>query len=210
MRNRSLLFLGGIAAIVVLLGVAFDIRWLRLAGKPFILLAMIAWIWSYSSRYRMWIVVGLCFSILGGLLLEFPDLFLPGLLAFLMAHLAYIGAYLKRTHRVAPWRAIPFFLYGIGIFTLLLPGLNMMTIPVGIYILVICTMMWRAAACLGAEGQPTQGEWAALGGAILFAWSDSLIGILIFLNPLTWLNYPILILYWMGQLGITYSARERR
>jgi alkenylglycerophosphocholine hydrolase len=209
MQNRFWLFLGLLAAVMVLVGVAADLLWLRLVAKPFIIVAIIAWIWPFRSRYQQWIIAGLLFSISGGLLLEWPGLFLFGLIAFLLGHLAYIVAYLKATRRLALWRAIPFFLYGFGICALLWPGLESMIIPVGIYILVICTMMWRAAACLGSAGQPTRGEWAALIGAILFALSDSLIGISAFLNPLAWLTYPILILYWAGQLGIAYSAIER-
>ncbi len=209
MRNRFLFFLGLTAAALVLFGVSADLLWLRLIAKPFILLAIIAWIWPYKSRYQQWIIIGLIFSILGGLLLELPGLFLAGLIAFLLGHLAYIAAYLQCTRRLAFWRMIPFFLYGLGIYTLLWPGLGAMAIPVGIYILVICVMMWRAAACVGSEGQPTRGEWAALIGAILFALSDSLIGIVAFLNPLAWLSYPILILYWLGQWGIAYSALGR-
>ncbi len=209
MRNRFLLILGMTAAVLVLIGVAADLLWLRLVGKPFILLAMIACIWPYKSRYQQWIIVGLIFSILGGLLLELPGLFLAGLIAFLLAHLAYIGAYLQITHHPESLWMIPFILYGMGIFALLWPGLGEMVIPVGFYILVICVMMWRAAACLGSKGPPTRGEWSALIGAILFALSDSLIGIVAFLNPIVWLSYPILILYWLGQSGITYSAREK-
>ena len=210
MRNRFWLILGLLAAALVLLGVAADLLWLRLAAKPFIILAMIAWIWPFKSRYQQWIIVGLLFSILGGLLLEWPGLFLAGLIAFLLAHLAYIGAYVKITRRLTIGRAIPFFLYGLGIYVLLWPGLEIMALPVGIYILAICTMMWRAAACLGSEGQPSRGERVALSGAILFALSDSLIGIAAFLNPLAWLTYPILILYWLGQWGIAYSAIEKK
>lgn len=209
MRNRFLLVLGLTAAALVLFGVATDILWLRLAGKPFILLAMIAWIWPYKNRYQQWIIIGLIFSILGGLLLEIPGLFLTGLIAFLLGHLAYISAFLENTRHLAFWRMVPFLLFGVGIYALLFPGLGGMAIPVGFYILVICAMMWRAAACLGSEGQPTRGEWAALIGAILFTLSDSLIGIFAFLNPLAWLSYPILLLYWVGQLGITYSVIEK-
>jgi uncharacterized membrane protein YhhN len=124
----------------------------------------------------------------------------------LLAHLAYIAAYIKDTRRLALWRSIPFFGYGLVVYALLWPGLDVMAIPVGIYILVISTMMWRAAARLGSHGAPTQGEWIALVGAILFALSDTLIGVAAFLNPLVWLTYPILILYWTGQIGIAYSA----
>lgn len=206
MRNQLLFFLGLIGVALVLIGVATDLLWLRLLSKPFIILALIAWIWPYKSRYQQWIIVGLVFSILGGLLLEVDGLFLAGLIAFLLAHLAYITAYLKDTRHLAFWRAIPFFIYGWMVYALLWPGLGMMALPVGFYILTISTMMWRACARLGLHGTPTPGEWAALMGAILFALSDTLIGMTAFLNPVAWLTYPILILYWAGQVGIAYSA----
>lgn len=208
MRNRYSLILGLAAAIAVLVGVAADLLWLRLLAKPVIILAMIAWVWPYKSRYQQWLIIGLVFSILGGLLLEVPGLFLAGLIAFLLAHLAYMGAYFKDTCSWALGRAIPFFLYGAAAYALLWPGLKGMALPVGIYILAISTMMWRAAARLGSRGTPTRGEWLALIGAILFALSDTLIGVVAFLNPLAWLTYPILILYWVGQAGIAYSALE--
>lgn len=206
MRNRLLLVLGLIGAALVLMGVAADLLWLRLLAKPFVILALIAWIWPHKSRYQQWIIVGFVFSIFGGLLLEGEGLFLAGLIAFLLTHLSYIAAYLKETRRLALGRAIPFFLYGLAIYALLWPGLGMMALPVGFYILTISIMMWRACARLSLHGAPTRGEWAALIGAILFALSDTLIGIMAFLNPLPGLTYPILILYWAGQLGIAYSA----
>lgn len=209
MKKRTMvLATGGIlSAIAVLIGVALELQWLRLIAKPPIMLALMAWIWPAPGRYARWVLVGLAFSIAGGLLLEIDGLFLAGLIAFLLAHLAYIRAYLAKSRRPALGSTIPFFLYGGAVYFYLWPGLGPMAIPVAIYILAICTMMWRAAACLGADSTSTRLEWAALVGAILFAFSDTLIGAFAFRAPLPALNYPILLLYWIGQLGIVYSAR---
>lgn len=90
-------------------------------------------------------------------------------------------------------------------------------------------MLWRVAARIGHRGAPTRGEWAALGGAILFALSDSLIALDRFFrscgmdphsltereccalpgSPIPAANVPIMLLYWAGQLGIASSARLR-
>ena len=47
---------------------------------------------------------------------------------------------------------------------------------------------------------------AALGGAILFAASDSLIAIRRFVEPLPWADPPIMLLYWAGQCGIAFAG----
>ena len=70
-------------------------------------------------------------------------------------------------------------------------------------------MVWRAAARVGHSGAPRPGEWAGLGGAILFALSDTLIALDRFHAPLAGVRVPIILLYWAGQLGIARSARFR-
>jgi uncharacterized membrane protein YhhN len=77
------------------------------------------------------------------------------------------------------------------------------------YVLAICTMLWRAAARVGREGPARPGEWAALGGAVLFALSDSLIAFDRFHAPIPSVEVRIMLLYWAGQLGIAASARLR-
>lgn len=209
-KNVLLASIGILAAVATLIGVALDLQWLRLAAKPLIMLSLMAWIYPSHGGYSKWIMVGLGFSIAGGLLLELEGMFLFGLIAFLFAHLAYIGAYLMSTRRLSLGRALPFFLYGIAVYIFLWPGLGELAAPVAIYILAICTMMWRAAVCVGAHGQPAMAEWVALTGAILFALSDTLIGVYVFRSPSHVLNYPILVLYWAGQFGIAYSAKRSR
>ena len=87
------------------------------------------------------------------MLLE-AGLFLPGLLAFLAAHVAYVAAFLSADRRPALGRALPFLAWGLGAFALLRPGLGPMAVPVAVYVAVICTMMWRAAARVGSPGTP--------------------------------------------------------
>ena len=199
--------IGLLAALAVLAGTTLDLLWLRLLCKPLIMLSLIAWIWPPRRRYGAWVIVGLFFSILGGELLELEGMFLFGLIGFLLAHLAYIAAYLSDSRRLALGWAIPFFAYGLGVYFFLWPGLGRLALPVAVYVLAICTMMWRAAARIGTQGEATRGEWAALIGAILFAFSDTLIGATVFRTPLVTLAYPILLLYWAGQAGIAYSTR---
>ncbi|WP_328707191.1 lysoplasmalogenase family protein [Citreicoccus inhibens] len=59
--------------------------------------------WPPRTRYARWIGAGLSLALLGDLLLEAgPEFFLPGLGAFLLAHLGYTAGYLhvSRTPRL--------------------------------------------------------------------------------------------------------------
>ena len=73
-------------------------------------------------------------------------------------------------------------------------------------VLAISAMMWRASALVGAPGLPPQVGRLALGGALLFAASDSLIAVHRFVAPQPWANVPIMVLYWLGQAGIAAAA----
>jgi hypothetical protein len=77
------------------------------------------------------------------------------------------------------------------------------------YTAAICTMLWRAAARVGAPGDDARAAWLGLAGALLFAASDSLIALERFHGPLGGGGQAILPLYWLGQLGIALSAAPR-
>jgi len=77
---------------------------------------------------------------------------------------------------------------------------------VAIYVGVIGTMIWRAAARAGHAGRPTRAEWIGLAGAIAFALSDTLIAFDRFRASIPGVRWPIMLLYWAGQSGIAASV----
>ena len=99
-----------------------------------------------SSRYKYAIIGGLLFSLGGDIFLMLPvDLFIAGLISFLIAHLIYTYAF--RSGRPLQFKFLAmllFALYGVFIYIVLLPGLNGMAIPVAFYVVVILTMAWQA------------------------------------------------------------------
>lgn len=189
-------------------GIAF---WLRLAIKPIPVLCLAAWVSQLGrGRSTRAIGVGLLFSALGDVLLDYdPSYFLAGLGAFLLAHLAYTTGFLRESRRQAPFAALPFAAWGALGFLAMRNGLGSMAIPVVVYLTAICVMMWRAAALVGRSGRPQGHEWLALGGAVLFGLSDTLIGLDRFRSPIEGVHLPIMVLYWLGQLGIAASAVVR-
>ena len=171
-------------------------------------------VWVYrgnKTRYGAFICGGLLLSVLGDIFLEWGDhTFLAGVLAFLFAHVLYIGAFLSRTRATKSFYALPFAVWGFIIYALVYGNLDGMRIPVGLYILVICTMMWRAAAQVGTGDASQSDTRAGAAGAVSFGLSDSLIALNRWYMRMPEARYLIMILYWLGQLGIGMSTRLKK
>ena len=202
--HKALLGLALLAVIGFFIGLQLDVLWLRLLCKPVPLLVLIVCVLSWSrDRYAVSISMGLVLSLLGDVLLEIPaNLFLLGLVSFLLAHLCYIFAFWSRSRLLRIPRAFPFFLWCGAMFFWMAPGLGKLLIPVAVYVLVISTMLWRAAAI-------DLTEWSgktALMGAISFALSDSFLAVNRFVEAFDGARELIISTYWLGQLGIAFSV----
>jgi uncharacterized membrane protein YhhN len=193
-------------ALVYFVGLATALPALCLAVKPFPALALAAWVALRCPRLLGRLTAaGLVLSAVGDVALE-AGFFIPGLLAFLSAHVAYVAAFLSAERRPALGRAVPFLAWGLTALALLQPGLGAMALPVAVYVAVICTMMWRAAARIGSPSTPALAALLGLGGAVAFGASDTLIAFNRFAAPIPGVRWPIMILYWLGQSGIAASA----
>ncbi|WP_052081168.1 lysoplasmalogenase [Pseudomonas sp. ML96] len=205
---RPLLLLIALVGVVLfLLGHQLELPWLRLLSKPLPVICLLIWLrQAPAGAYRRWIGIGLAFSLLGDMLLEWPaDLFVFGLGAFLLAHLAYLVAYLGDTRRLAPLDLLIAAVAAGGMFFVLASaGLGPLLLPVALYSLAIGAMLWRALARVGQVA--SRSAWLAAGGAALFVLSDSLIGINRFVAPFEGARYAIILSYWLGQFGIAASA----
>jgi len=210
-RERALAVAGVLAGAAFLAGLAFDSPSLRIVAKPVPALCLAAWVaWRGRGPAARPLGLGLLLSALGDWLLEYdPGTFLPGLLAFLAAHVAYAAGFLLETRRPSLARALPFALWGVLGYLGMRPGLGRLALPVVVYLTAICVMMWRAAAGVGRDGPPRPHEWMALAGAVLFGLSDTLIGLDRFRAPIESASVAIILLYWTGQLGIAASAVVR-
>lgn len=177
--------------------------------KPIPVLCMLVGLWPLPSNYAFLIGLGLVFSLIGDLLLIGSSWFTFGLISFLIAHLAYIAAYLSVNADLQIGLVLPVALYGFVMGRRLWPNTGGMRWPVLLYIVVICVMVWRAATLVSVSGlkiEPSRGWWA-LSGAILFALSDSLLAFDRFIRPIRYARYVIMLSYWAGQLGIVLSVR---
>ena len=202
------LILAVMGAVAYLYGVTMQATLLCLLSKPVPVLALLGWLQDApASPYRRWISIGLMFSLLGDILLAWPvDLFVFGLGAFLVAHLAYLKAYLVDCRRPALLPLALALLAGVSLFSVMAAkGLGDLLIPVAVYALAISAMLWRALARLSSH-VPKRSAWLAAAGALAFVVSDSLIGIDRFVLPFGAAPYLIILSYWIGQWGIAASV----
>ncbi|WP_460130073.1 lysoplasmalogenase [Pseudomonas sp. H1_D05] len=205
------LILALMGAVTFLYGVSTHAALLCLLVKPLPVLALLGWLHDAPpSDYRRWISLGLIFSLLGDVLLAWPgDLFVFGLGAFLIAHLAYLKAYLSDCKRLAVMPLVLALGVGAVLLGLLISsGLGPLLVPVIVYGTAISAMLWRALARLGTD-VPKRSALLAAGGAVAFVFSDSVIGIDRFVSPSHAAPYVIILSYWLGQWGITASSFER-
>lgn len=133
--------------------------------------------------------------------------FVAGLAIFLCAHLVYVAAFVADERSLRPLRALPFVVYGAGMYALLRPRLGEMALPVAVYVAAITAMLWRAAARV-RPGE--RSGWYALAGALVFGLSDTLLALHRFRAPVPGAAYAVILTYWAGQLGIAASAVRSR
>ena len=203
------LLLSLLGAAVFLFARLSDLGELGLLSKGIPVIALLLWLRNApNGQYRRWLSIGLLCSLAGDILLDWPaDLFVFGLGAFLLAHLAYLRAYLSDCKQPA-WLALLLALTigGTMFATLASANLGPLLIPVACYALAISAMLWRALARLGQPGLNTTSTRLAAIGAALFVLSDSLIGINRFVAPFEAAPMAIMLSYWLGQWGIAASA----
>jgi len=187
-----------------------DIPNLQLLTKAIPVVALAAWLRPWQGRESRLIAAGLLLSAIGDLCLQLsPSLFIAGLTAFLLAHVAYIAAFLGRTRRLAAPYILPVAVFGGATYLWLAPSLGAMMWPVLAYIVVICAMLWRAWAQIMDSGVPRATAWAAALGASSFAISDTLVAYNRFIEPVLVLQILLMLLYWAGQWGIAASSQRR-
>ncbi|MFN2142307.1 MAG: lysoplasmalogenase, partial [Candidatus Promineifilaceae bacterium] len=128
--------------------------------------------------------------------------------AFLLGHVVYIFAFTRDGRALHPGRALLAYAYGALAYGYLYTAgdLGEMTAPVLAYVIVICTMLWRAACRVGAPGIDDRSAWVGLAGAAFFTFSDTLLALGMFAGQRPLGPHAVIITYWIAQLGITLSA----
>lgn len=184
-----------------------DNRSVELWSKPLALIALIGvalTIDPADPAVRVWFVAALVLSLAGDVFLLAGDRrFIPGLVAFLLAHLAYTVGLV-----VAPQWSWSSFGAGVVVVSLVVGTVGVQIIraarrsspvlgpAVTAYLLGISAMFCAATAT---------GNGFASAGAALFVASDSVLGWRQFVAEARWMPVTIMMTYHLGQAGLVAS-----
>ena len=195
-----------------LIAVSMDSKPLEYLFKPAIMLALGIYFFQQTAKIeetkqRNRIFAAIFFSLIGDIILMFPSGFILGLAAFLVAHLCYIYAFMldnngivfgKKDRLIA---AIGVLAYAIIFLSFVLPKVQtVLQIPIAAYGLTILTMLLTALNRWKSV-ENTSFQWVFI-GAIVFVFSDSLLAINRFVQPVTLANIGIMLAYSAGQFFI--------
>ena len=207
-KVTGILFAGMVLAAIA--GQLAGLPWLVFIFNPLATifltgLALAAWL-ARRERYAFWLTVGMLFSLLGDVLLMWPErYFLPGLAAFFFTHIAYLLA-LTRDAKF-PAHAVVWLLYlaaGAGLCAILWPRLAApLHFPVAIYALFLATMAAQAMGRFLLLRTPAA-RLAAI-GALFFLLSDALLSFDRFYAPIAFSPLFVLGTYYIGQWLIVAS-----
>jgi uncharacterized membrane protein YhhN len=210
-----------LSALAAIAGAWFggDALWLHYAAKP---LATVLILWRAAAvapaigpRYRRAVLAGMALSLVGDVLLMLPaDLFVPGLIAFLLAHIGYVVAFAPGSTWTA--RAIGFGVLAVvlainlaGLLPHIAPALKGAVLA---YVVVLAAMaafaLARAWTPALMRTWPRATRFVAF-GAVCFVASDSLLAWDRFGGGIPLAPLAILSTYWIAQWCIARSVEAR-
>jgi alkylglycerol monooxygenase len=199
------------AALATACGALGLVEWHRVF-KPLPMAIAIAWVLTRArgtrplARFDVVLCLALAFSLTGDALLMFPGFFIPGLVAFLVAHLFYIALFKQGQVWFASRRALLATLgVGAAMYAFLWSGLNpTLRVAVAAYVLVIALM---AAQAIGrATVLRDRAAWGVALGAGFFMLSDALLATNRFAVALPMAQVWVLSTYYLAQLLIVRHA----
>jgi uncharacterized membrane protein YhhN len=173
-------------------------KWTRLEylAKPAVMVILFLWLWTSTglSGASLWFGLGILLSLTGDVLLmiSLDRLFMAGLVAFLLAHLAYLVGFNIPIPEISAWGFVLAIIVGLGgmrvirriVAPLAAKGQARMRTPIVIYGTVISLML------LSAMMKMTDIAWSANAavlvgmGAFLFYVSDIILAWHKFVAPI--------------------------
>ncbi len=198
-------------------GIVIKWKWLQYLTKPATILALIAFVWRFRPGFVLrgdlnWLVFALLFSLVGDVLLMLPgNLFLPGLVSFLLAHIAYIFAL---SNALPPFNlpslivVLMVAMTSVQIYRRLAAGLEnsqerSLKIPVMLYITVLSIMVVLALLTLVSNGWENYRALLLSAGALLFFISDTWLAWDRFVEPLKHHDLRVMISYHLAQICLS-------
>jgi uncharacterized membrane protein YhhN len=196
-----------VTSTLAILGAERNVRWLQLVFKPLTTMLFFAVVGWPETAFARWVTAGIALSVVGDVALLGPSnkAFIAGLAAFLLAHVAYVIAFVG----VAVWSPrIPVVAVIMIVASTLLvraiwKGAAGLEVAIIAYAAVITAMVVSAWATIGG---PLPLAPVAAVGAVLFYISDATLALNRFRRPIAHVALWSIGVYWLGQLGIAIAA----
>jgi uncharacterized membrane protein YhhN len=193
------------------------IKRLEYITKPAVMLALLWWfgVNVELGGQAIWFSLGLIFCLAGDIFLMLPrDMFIFGLLSFLLGHVCYIFGLNDQapyTNWLGLITAVLLSVYMAWLYPSLVRGLNQkgkanLRIPVLIYALVISLMVYSAILTWSRPGWPDLAALSVSLGALSFYSSDSILAWDRFVRHLAHGRLITMVTYHLGQFGIILGA----
>ncbi|MEA3056154.1 MAG: hypothetical protein QOD30_1586 [Actinomycetota bacterium] len=173
--------------------------------KPLVLVALIAMALALhptDDATRAWFVVALVLSLAGDVfLLPDVDRFVPGLASFLLAHVAYVVGFAVGGRGDQSLVPLIFVLAGLGlsaqeVVRAVARSDRSLLGPVVVYTAVISMMV---------AASYWHGEVMGIGGAVVFAMSDSILARDRFVRARRWMPLAVMVTYHVAQALLVVS-----
>lgn len=191
-----------------------NLRGLEYLAKPAVMICLFLGLYTGTGLQgnALWFGLGIVFALAGDVLLMTPDdrLFVPGLIAFLLAHISYITGLRGAMITVSAWSLILLVVIAINVSRLILrivgamhaKGQGKLVVPVIVYGIVISIMLYAALSTMYIPTWKTSAVVFISLGALLFCASDTLLAWNKFVAPLKNGRVLSVSMYHLGQIGI--------
>lgn len=217
-KTKPLFFLFVIVSIAEIILISTGNETLRIFTKPLIIASLAAiYLTAVSTPKKIYkdaVLMGLFFSWIGDILLQNEGYFIPGLMAFLIAHIFYILFFASTQSantsffKLRPVMIIAVIAYLIELMILLWPHLGGMKIPVLVYGITISTML--SAAFWQYQKLDNTTALYLIFGAGFFVASDSILALNKFKTQFDSAGIYIMSTYILAQLFIVLGAIRYR
>lgn len=160
---------------------------------------------SASDNYKIFIVTGLIFSLIGDVFLMLPrDRFILGLVSFFIAHIFYIGAFTSGFNTLFDLiYSVPAIIFAISFLWLIIPKTGKLKVPVIVYAIMLVLFLWQATGRYFSIVSIS--AIYSFTGAVLFIISDSVLGYSRFVRSVKSNTIAIHSTYWGAQLLLALS-----
>ncbi|MEW5939516.1 MAG: lysoplasmalogenase [Chloroflexota bacterium] len=190
-----------------------QIRPLEFIAKPAVMLTLFFYLFDATdlTGAAVWVGVGILFSLAGDVFLLWLDrLFIFGLVAFLLGHLAYVIGFNSPASEVSAWGFVLAVMIGISgarvirriLAALAEKGQSRLRAPVLIYGIVISIMLLSAMLKLTDASWDANAALLVAAGAFLFFMSDIVLAWNKFVTPINHGRIINIGLYHLGQIAL--------